>query len=622
MTTSWASLYLDFANGMDDYIARHIANYSRIQTCLDYLNAVAGGGAALLDVPSGLQQIFDRNGIIGRESYEITNATLGSPYNLVIPGGAAWINSVFYSKETSTTIAMGGFATGTYYVNLDGAGNPSVSASTSGATIWQFSWNQGSHVISAAAIYSGIAVLFDGDDYNDCLSSEVFEETFTSLADRLEYIETILNTVGNTLTDYVYDEAASSGLDFYYKGGKVRNDNVVTTTVDGYVTLANNDVSYIELNPADGVVSANTTGFTTGKIPLYQVTTSGGAITEALDKRAWLSAGSGEGGAGHTQNTDTGSTSPDFTLNQDEAGAPSENIRLRANRGTSPTVDIRWNEALDRWEYTNDGSTYNELGATTIDLGAQEISKFVPLENPPLVLEEMNRASSEDYEEIDLTASLADAEDIAIGVALRVEFFDTDDSIDYNVRFRKGGSIETPLVANTIYTAAKKDFSRPQVLVIPSSLTNTIEFFVSASGADTASVRVYLLGYFKQIVGVGTQNKAFTQTGLSAPQNATTEFELTGFVNRALIRHFEIVQTGPTLGTTFEVRVYGKDTFLAADLQYEVVTIPGDGTVWKDILPWFYCNEDGNKKLYMTIKNNAADIDGTFDLVIKAEQFA
>ena len=70
MSTSWSSLYLEFSNGMTDYIARHIANYSRVQACLDYLYSISGSALAILDVPRGLQEIFDRNGIIGKASYK------------------------------------------------------------------------------------------------------------------------------------------------------------------------------------------------------------------------------------------------------------------------------------------------------------------------------------------------------------------------------------------------------------------------------------------------------------------------------------------------------------------------------------------------------------------------
>jgi hypothetical protein len=75
----------------------------------------------------------------------------------------------------------------------------------------------------------------------------------------------------------------------------VRDDNAISSTADGTVTLANNDTSYVEVDPATGAVSDNITGFTAGSIPLAEVTTAAGAITAVTDKRTW--AGNGPAGA-------------------------------------------------------------------------------------------------------------------------------------------------------------------------------------------------------------------------------------------------------------------------------------------------------------------------------------
>jgi hypothetical protein len=50
-------------------------------------------------------------------------------------------------------------------------------------------------------------------------------------------------------------------------------------------------------------------------------------------------------------------------LNSDEAGTPSANVLVEVERGTSTNVAIRWNESTDKWQYTNDGTTYNDLGS-------------------------------------------------------------------------------------------------------------------------------------------------------------------------------------------------------------------------------------------------------------------
>lgn len=48
-------------------------------------------------------------------------------------------------------------------------------------------------------------------------------------------------------------------------------------------------------------------------------------------------------------------------LNSNVTGAPTENAGLEIERGTSTNVQLRWNESTDRWQFSNDGSTYNNI---------------------------------------------------------------------------------------------------------------------------------------------------------------------------------------------------------------------------------------------------------------------
>lgn len=88
-----------------------------------------------------------------------------------------------------------------------------------------------------------------------------------------------------------------SGLDFAYGVGIAREDNVVARVNAGTVTLTDDTTNYIE-STAAGVVSANTTGFTAGRIPLFTVTTVSGAITAVQDDRCFFNAGGGNGFVG------------------------------------------------------------------------------------------------------------------------------------------------------------------------------------------------------------------------------------------------------------------------------------------------------------------------------------
>ena len=114
--------------------------------------------------------------------------------------------------------------------------------------------------------------------------------TATNVEDAIAEIYT--DTASVIILNNTFDENSSTttGLTWGYQGGTFRLDNVVTTKTAGTVAgLTDDDVNYIEIDPSDGVVKANITGFTSGRIPIREVTTVGGSQTVSTDKRAWFS---------------------------------------------------------------------------------------------------------------------------------------------------------------------------------------------------------------------------------------------------------------------------------------------------------------------------------------------
>ena len=65
-----------------------------------------------------------------------------------------------------------------------------------------------------------------------------------------------------------------------------------------------------------------------------------------------------------------------ITMNNGVIGAPSLNASIAVDRGTSPTVELRWNEPLHRWEFTNNGTTYYPMATSTDDLGEGATNKY------------------------------------------------------------------------------------------------------------------------------------------------------------------------------------------------------------------------------------------------------
>ena len=60
-----------------------------------------------------------------------------------------------------------------------------------------------------------------------------------------------------------------------------------------------------------------------------------------------------------------------ITLNSSVSGSPSLNAGIEIERGTSANTDIRWNESLDVWQFTNDGTNYYTIKDFDTALGTK-----------------------------------------------------------------------------------------------------------------------------------------------------------------------------------------------------------------------------------------------------------
>ncbi len=611
--------------GSSSYATDHENNYTAIETAVNTLSDSVVAATSPMAMPPALKELYDRNGIMGKASYfPDDNGGVALPSNnLTIAAGAYWSGAEFRNAVGATTINMTSFSTGTLYVNVPSGGVPIVSASASADTVWQFAYDQGTDIVTLVALYSTADILFDGDDYNDMLG------VYNSVGDRIAAIE----AASGLLAGYYAEDAGSHvGLNFGYFGGKVRDDNVINVTAADTILLANNTTNYIELTAASGVVSTNTTSYTSGLIPLFVVDTVAGAIDSVLDDRTWAQTG---GGGGHAQNTDTGTTNTSFTLNNDEAGTPSSNCSLVVERGTSPNVDIRWNETTNVWEFTNDGTIYEEIGAADFDLGAQELTKYVPVLDPVQIIERLAISTDGAYLDVNLGPSgtnvITDAPQGAQGLVLRVQFWDSDSTpaSTVNVKFKQYNGAASPTKAWTVWAAGVNEQDKVQTLIIPGDDGNTtspivgFSYKVTASGASAANVRVFLCGYMVKVTGVGSQTKAFSSSGNTVASLTTTNFNKTGFLNRGLVYKLVVTETGGTMTGTYDIKFYSKDTFLAADLLYSAtgISATADSRIYTDRLPYMYLDDDLTSELHVKIINNDGAQSGTWTIAITAEQF-
>jgi hypothetical protein len=63
-------------------------------------------------------------------------------------------------------------------------------------------------------------------------------------------------------------------------------------------------------------------------------------------------------------------------LNSGITASPTLNSGIEVERGTSANVVMRWNESTDRWDFTNDGSTYNNVLLLS-DIGQDSLNDTV-----------------------------------------------------------------------------------------------------------------------------------------------------------------------------------------------------------------------------------------------------
>ena len=121
-------------------------------------------------------------------------------------------------------------------------------------------------------------------------AAEYFEATDVESALAEEHAS-VIPTVA--LADFFNkDDSITTGLTWGYKPGRIRFYNIVMDVATGTIGLIDDAVNYIEIQ-SNGTITRNDVGFNETMIPLRQITTSGGAITESLDRRAWFSGTSG-----------------------------------------------------------------------------------------------------------------------------------------------------------------------------------------------------------------------------------------------------------------------------------------------------------------------------------------
>lgn len=167
-----------------------------------------------------------------------------------------------------------------------------------------------------------------------------------------------LEVSGQTITVTAllpFAEGTHSGINFAYRSGIYRDGTAVTKISAGTIALTDNATNYVEIDVAAGTVTANTTGFSEGNIPLYEVVTVSGEITTVTDRRAFVqtgAGGSGDGGGAYAETIGDGSAT---TFN------------VTHNLGTTDVAVALWDlTATDPLLATGDASAIEAVDTNTV----------------------------------------------------------------------------------------------------------------------------------------------------------------------------------------------------------------------------------------------------------------
>jgi hypothetical protein len=181
---------------------------------------------------------------------------------------------------------------------------------------------------------------------------------------------------GSGLTSAVTTNTITLNLDnTAVTGGSYGGAGTVGTfTVDaqGRLTAAANSTISITASQISDKATNLVTGLT-GTANEITVSNSGvGAVTLSLPANVTISNNltvTGDltvNGNVTTLNTETLAIEDNIiVLNNNVTGAPALNAGLEVERGTSDNVQLRWNESTDKWQFTNDGTTYVNIASNS-----------------------------------------------------------------------------------------------------------------------------------------------------------------------------------------------------------------------------------------------------------------
>jgi hypothetical protein len=317
-------------------------------------------------------------------------------------GGAATTFNIGASTGAATMNLSNGATTNgtTKTVNIGGSGvngsitNINLGSSVSGAlgtlTINSPTVSIPSTAISLGTITSGIwngteiAVNRGGTGLTSYVVGDIVYASASATLTRLAGVAT-----GNALI--------SGGVGAAPSWGKIG----LTTHISGTLPVANGGTGVTTSTGTENVVLSNSPTLTGSPISTTasvdtnttQIATTAFVIGQASSTNPTMNGSVAIGSSlryarsDHVHPIDTSRApvaSPTFTgtvssegtqilMSSSASGSPTQDVFFTVKRGSSPDVALRWNEAGDTWQFTNDGTNYIDIGSGGGSGSADEI---------------------------------------------------------------------------------------------------------------------------------------------------------------------------------------------------------------------------------------------------------
>lgn len=142
-----------------------------------------------------------------------------------------------------------------------------------------------------------------------------------------------INVKGPVVVEIGANFSSADGNGVMFSNG-VRSDSITSKTTNTDLSLSGNGIGKVYINDNAEV---------SGNFSVIGNLSVGGTVT--------------------TINSETISLADNIIdLNSNfTSGTPTENSGIRVVRGDEANVQVRWNEALDKWQFTNDGSVFVDI---------------------------------------------------------------------------------------------------------------------------------------------------------------------------------------------------------------------------------------------------------------------